>query len=126
MNSCYDADIRKNADAIVRTTELSFLVELLLDHKLAKATRDLIAERIRMLSDGPQQSIPFVSGTISVNPQAPSTQAAMIRHAAEAPVPVAQVAQTQATVAAMASREQAISDSMNGNVNKVTGRPRKF
>jgi len=40
--------------------------------------------------------------------------------------PVVQIAQTQATMQAMASRNQAINESLSGKVDKTTGRPRKY
>ncbi len=42
------------------------------------------------------------------------------------PIPVEQVAQTQAAAQAMNSRHQAIAESIAGKVDKVTGRPRKW
>ncbi len=80
------------------STELSFLVEILLNHKLAKSTRDLIAERVKAISEsptsitygrqnypglvnpivGPSASLPNPTGV----PQSPSTLALMAKHAA--------------------------------------------
>lgn len=120
------------------TSELSFLIELLLKHKLPSATLDLIAERIKdvevmltthrspmQISPKPAISLPFQ--------QAPSTQALLDKHAAmgivgpvSEPQPVAVIAQTQAAAAAMASRQQAIAESIAGKTDKTTGRPRKF
>jgi hypothetical protein len=57
--------------------------------------------------------------------QAPSTQKALLANPDLLPK-VEQIAQTPATMAAMASREQAIAESIAGKVDKVTGRPRKF
>lgn len=128
-------------------TELSFLVDLLLNHKLPKATRDAVAARIKEVEER-YASAPVQVALSAPRPlpphiakQAPSTIAAMIRHGeipiadagntitvsttAELP-PVAIVAQTPAAVAAMNSRSQAIAESMAGKVDKNTGRPRKF
>lgn len=108
-------------------TELSFLLELLLNHKLPRLTKDLIAERIKEVEASysparriPTQTVQAIAGV----PQAASTIAAMERQAIEAPVAV--VAQTAATQAALASRATAIAEAIAGKVNKETGRPRKF
>ncbi len=131
-------------------TELSFLIDLLLNHKLPKATKDALAERIKGLST--TNVVVPVGAKISpamLSNQVPSMQRIMERnpdllpqqftgppHDQEqrdlealqqrAPQPVAVIAQTPAAVAAINSRQQAISESMAGKVDKVSGRPRKF
>lgn len=142
-------------------TELSFLLELLLKHKLPAATRDLVAQRIKeveigLLSrpqfpqtvqqqiSGPQPPFIVTSGVDARGvQQSASTLAAMARQAAIVGEPVPQVliessmvfppstqpaivAQTPAAMQAMNSRNQAISESLSGKVDKTTGRPRKF
>lgn len=118
-------------------TELSFLIDLLMNHKLTKVTKDVIAERIRYVESN-MHPVPYTANR-TPNPampmQAASTLAAMARHgdippvhmpAPEAPEPVAVVAHTPAAAAAMASRQQAIAESIAGKVDKTTGRPKKF
>lgn len=123
-------------------TELSFLLDLLLNHKLQKSTRELIAARLKEISDGvPLQAAAVRSVALPAHmaQQAPSMQAIMARNpdlaghaptiniaASEPAAPVAVIAQTQAAVAAMNSRQQAINESLAGKVDKNTGRPRKF
>jgi hypothetical protein len=125
-------------------TELSFLIELLLNHDLPKPTKDLIASRIKdvemRLHYQPQQAMKVTwQGPNTNTPmpqQAPSTLALMAKHgdipavnpAPEMPPiePVAVIAQTPATAAALNSRNEAIAASINGKVDKVTGRPRKW
>lgn len=125
-------------------TELSFLIDLLLNHKLPKTTRDAVAERIKAVEamGAKGYEIPAHARAVRDNlvggvPQAPSTIAAMARHGifpvaqtAEElppePPPVAVIAQTPAAAAALASRQQAINESLSGKVDKQTGRPRKF
>ena len=129
------------------TTELSFLVDLLLNHKLPKATKNAVAERLKAVEVG-MAPIPFShrpghapSGPVALpaalQGQAASTQAALIRQMQDSssnqvadqslgPTPVAVVAQTPATQQALASRQQAIAESLAGKVDKTTGRPRKF
>jgi hypothetical protein len=96
-------------------SELSFLVELLLNHKLPKATKDAIAARIkevecrtssyspRSVSSSPLSSLPAPSLPAHIANQPASTQAAMMRHgdiaalpppAPEAPPPVEVIAHT--------------------------------
>ncbi len=130
------------------TTELSFLIELLLKHKLQPATRDLVAERVKevegKLSDSSFVLRPLdesrmhypVAQSQPASKQAPSTLAAMARHEAmglvavptpeAAPVPGVAVAQTPQAQAAISSRNQAIRESLAGKIDKTTGRPRKF
>ena len=129
-------------------SELSFLIDLLLNHKLVKATAELIAERIKEveanLSARPamHQPIAQVPKTPHIAAQAPSMQAIMARHpdliagvpvqqelnsdSMLVPSPIAVIAQTPAASAAMASRNQAINESISGKIDKVSGRPRKF
>jgi hypothetical protein len=75
-------------------TELSFLVDLLLNHKLSKATKDAIAERIKVVESQqvmrqtvvPQptfQTSPIPKPTqlpAHIANQAPSMQALMLKH----------------------------------------------
>jgi len=119
-------------------TELSFLIDLLLNHELPKPTKDLIADRIRDVEA--KISHPM---RVNLSPppvgqlQAASTLAAMARHAdpslviAPAPEmpkiePVAVIAQTPATAAAMNHRNETISAAIAGKVDKSNGRPRKW
>jgi hypothetical protein len=75
-------------------TELSFLIELLLNHDLPKATKDLIASRIKEVEQTLTATrIPFVatSQVQNVPPklqQAASTLAAMAKHGDIPPQPV--------------------------------------
>lgn len=116
------------------TTELTFLIELLLNHKLPKITRDLVASRIRDVEVPPIPRISAPPGDdrdnwrgIVAPQQAASMQAIMARNPdLVPPPPVVNIAQTPATVAAMNSRQEAINASMNGKVDKASGRPRKF
>lgn len=108
-------------------TELTFLIELLLNHKVAKPTRDAIASRIKDV-EALMLTIPPAHPTRpmpSVGLQAPSMQAIIDRNP-DIAQPVAVIAQTPGAVAAINSRNQAINESMAGKVDKVTGRPRKF
>lgn len=112
-------------------TELTFLIDLLLNHKLPKATKDAVAARVidveKLLATipptYPNRPMPNVNSN-----QAPSMQAIMARNPdlAIASEPVAVIAQTPQAVAAMNSRAAAIGESMAGKIDKVTGRPRKF
>ncbi len=115
-------------------SELSFLIELLLNHRLQKETKDAIALRIKEVEATGTPSRPVANmprPVLGVAAQSPSTQAILDRNPDLAavlapPVPVEQVAQTPAAMAAMNSRNQAINESLSGKVDKVTGRPRKF
>jgi hypothetical protein len=56
-------------------TELSFLLSLLLDHKLPKAVQGLIKDRIKEIQLTPQQPIRINPMIRDPHAQAPSTQA---------------------------------------------------
>ena len=68
-------------------TELSFLIELLLNHDLPKATKDLIASRIKEVeSNLVTYKLPNQAQNVTPRlSQAPSTLAAMARHDMESP-----------------------------------------
>ncbi len=129
-------------------TELSFLIDLLLDHELQPMTKKAVADRIKVVEEGltavpyratintPLGTIPGSGLPPHLAKQAPSTLALMAKHGdilavatPEMPPieqPVTQVAQTPAAQAAMNSRNAAISQSISGKIDKVTGRPKKW
>jgi hypothetical protein len=128
-------------------TELSFLIDLLLNHKLMKSTKDAIAERIKNLSSpAGNYNVPGIPQIAAIDPsgipQAASTLAAMARHQARdpellagtkygvnrdpSPVPLESIAQTPAAVQAVNNRQSAINEALSGKINKETGRPRKW
>lgn len=131
-------------------TELTFLVDLLLTHKLPKLTRDAVAGRIKEVEEKLATASPRTSVAMLPNPtnlplpphmvgQSASTIAAMLKHeqaghttpvppvqsAVETP-PVAVVAQTPATAAALSDRQTAISLAISGKPAKGETRPRKW
>lgn len=119
-------------------TELSFLIDLLLNHRLQKGTKEVIQQRIKDVEAGmamPMQVPRAVAMPAHLSPaiamQSPSTQALMAKHAAmgeppPAPVKVEQIAQTPAAQAALASRQQAIAIGLSGKPAKGETSPRKF
>lgn len=125
-------------------TELSFLIDLLMNHKLAKATKELVAQRIKeveaAINAKPIAATPPPRSTTPQLPpgQAPSTLALMAKHGElpagvqipvmqePEPVPVEQIAQTPATQAAMARRQQALLETQKRPADPATGRPRKW
>jgi len=127
-------------------SELSFLLELLLSHKLAKGTKEAITDRIkeveRRLVQPQQPNVPM-SGPQAVRParsaQSPSTQRILDEMAAEGasliqPNPVspespgipAQIAQTPAAALALAARQEAINIAVSGKEERGRTSPRKF
>ncbi len=125
-------------------SELSFLLNLLLEHKLQKATKEFIIQRIKeveliLSANAPVRlSSPPVTAPKMLNgvPQAPSMIKLMEKYPdlvistvtpataqpAEEPPPVEVIAQTPQTMAALQSRQEALS----GKIDKATGRPRKW
>ncbi len=122
-------------------TELTFLVELLLNHKLQKPTKDAVAQRIKeeeeaiaaLPPQAPMRPMPYVGAMQSGNIQAPSSRDVATRHPdlVTTPVtgplpPVAVIAQTQAAATALASRESAIASGRSGKPEPGRTSPRKF
>lgn len=147
-------------------TELSFLLELLLNHKLPQATKKAVTERVKEVEQGlstthmhVQDTSGFTTAQISAQRtlqaipphlvgQAPSTIAAMMRNGftpegqpavvtntvefrgvqvqPPEPQPVAVIAQTPAAAAAIADRQNAISQAISGKPEKGRTSPRKF
>lgn len=115
-------------------SELSFLLDLLLNHKLPKATRELITARVsdvektltHMVPTAPRPMHPFPT-----MPNVPASAMAILERnpdlipVSAAPQPVV-VAQTPAAVAAMNSRQESINLAMSGKPAKGETRPRKF
>ncbi len=117
-------------------SELSFLIELLLNHKLPKATKDAIAARIKEVEALPHTRVqdrwqPQSSAqALQQAAQAPSTLALMAKHGVPNPTPlndpasVENIAQTAATAQAL---QQA--NMIKGGIKPPTtaeGRPRKW
>ncbi len=124
-------------------SELSFLIELLLNHDLKKETKDAVAGRIREVENRiqlpSQVHVTNTSGYAQTVPvkqqQAPSTLALMAKHGdipmvqqPEMPpvMPVEQIAQTPAAAAAMNARNAAIRGAMSGKPAEGETSPRKF
>jgi hypothetical protein len=127
-------------------TELSFLLDLLLNHKLPKPTREAVTARIKHVEAGltasPQGRVnAHLAAVAAVVPphlvgQSPSTVAAMLRHesnGAAPPIAVAPivdtppaVAVTPAAAAALAERQNTIAAAISGKAEKGRTSPRKF
>lgn len=109
-------------------SELSFLLSLLFDHKLGKATKDVIKERIKEIeAKPPNYQRPVIASTMTTN-QPASTQKILDEMAAEGkslPVPE-HIAQTAVAAQALASRQQAIAQQVSGVFEKGRTSPRKF
>ncbi len=105
-------------------TELTFLIDLLLNHDLPKETKASVASRIKEVEEALQPKIPTSPIQLQVRDGHGSAVAAP--HVMPEPIPM--VPQTQAAVNALAAREMAINQAMNHNrpVDPITGRPRKF
>jgi len=117
-------------------SELSFLIDLLLNHKLHRLTKEAIAARIKEVEENrtpvPQVRVTHPLGQV----QAASTLALMAKHGeipvndipiAPAPQPVAVIAQTPATAAAMQARNEAIlgTDRLDRKVDQ-TGKKKRW
>ena len=111
-------------------SELSFLLELLLEHELQKDTQKLIRERIKEIEAKPQLGYnrPMIAG------QAPSMQRAVAdleedkaiqANFAQAQNP-AHTAQSPAVAQAMAHRAALIAQATSGVEEKGRRSPRKF
>ena len=123
-------------------TELDFLIELLLNHKLVKSTKDVIQQRIKQVqhtypSPSPLHSNPAPQPK-NLYGQSPSTAAILAKNPdlippsplptppPTPPEPVAVIAQTPATQQALAQRSAAIAQALSGAPEKGRTSPRKF
>ena len=111
-------------------TELSFLLDLLLNHKLTKPTQTAIKERIKEV-EAQFASQPVRPQVQRVpNGQAPSMQAAIEAMEAEkgnVPPPPNQIpAQTAAAAGALRRRQEAINIAISGKEEPGRTSPRKF
>lgn len=123
-------------------TELSFLLDLLFNHKLPKTAKDVIAARIKeveeKLNENKDIHIPFGTtriATTNIPNQSPSTLIALAKHGViplqemppiPKPEPVQVIAQTAATQAAMNSRNEAINRALSGKPLAGQDKPRKW
>lgn len=121
-------------------TELSFLIDLLINPRDPEQLKRDLAERIKeveIMMTQPRVTSGYIQPIVPPKlTQAPSTLAAMARHGDIAHIvneplkvdmqQVEVIAQTPQTAAAMASRQQAIAESIAGKVDKTTGRPKKW
>lgn len=127
-------------------TELTFLLELLLNHKLPKGTKAAIAGRIKEVEEGLSTKQIFsahhqvTQAPVKTSPppaamanQSPSMQAIMARNPdlmasleESSPPPVTVIAQTPAAQAALAAREQIIAMAVSGKPEPGQTSPRKF
>lgn len=115
-------------------TELTFLISLLLNHKLPKITKDAIANRLKEVEANlisvPSRPIhPFPAQPFSGVPQAASTMAILARNPdlmVPTQAPVAIVAQTPAAQAALNARQESINLAVSGKPEKGRTSPRKF
>lgn len=125
-------------------TELSFLIELLLEHELGKETKTLIKERIREIQDYSDiRTSSSVKGTLLVHSRDPTAQAPSILakypdlgsgmvdkplstdpdiH----PIPLEAIAKTPEAAKALADRQRMIAQSMSGKVEPGRTSPHKI
>lgn len=127
-------------------TELSLLIDLVLNFKLPQAAKHLIVERIREI-EARTQPLNAYQASLPVDrtprpprtAQSPSTQRILDEMAAEgaslmplnpvapeSPGPVVQVAQSPQAMAALAARQEAINIAISGREEKGRTSPRKF
>lgn len=128
-------------------SELSFLIDLLLEHKLHKTTKDAIKDRIKEIQNpGPVTYAQMPAIRPAKASQSPSTQRILDEMAAEGacistnlnqnivatdpnpsgPVQIVQIAQTPAAAAALAARSEAIRIATSGKEERGRTSPRKF
>ncbi len=125
-------------------TELSFLLDLLLNHKLPKGTKEAIVNRVKEIESKHGQNVgvwtqPAQPPRPPRTAQSPSTQRILDEMAAEHSIPEiasgniaatletpAVIAQTPAAAAALAARQEAIRIAVSGKEEKGRTSPRKF
>ncbi len=94
-------------------TELSFLIELLLNHELPKPTKDLVAQRIKSVESLLEDKL-YTEKYLGVYKQAEANYTLLPRaphpgvQATHSPEPVKEIAQTPETRQALMDRQAAI------------------
>jgi hypothetical protein len=112
-------------------TELSFLLELLLEHELKKDTQKLIRERIKEIEARPT-AVHAQAPRPAQGNQAPSTQKLLDEMAQATGSPVPQMAaqipnpSTNAAAQALMHRAELIAQAVSGKEEKGRSSPRKF
>jgi len=107
-------------------TELSFLLDLLLNEKLSVEVKTKITERIRDIESRMSVSPNFKPNIVANSVQAPSTQK-ILDEMAMNPVPVEpQQPSSVAAAQALASRQAAIMIAASGKPEPGRTSPRKF
>jgi hypothetical protein len=94
--------------------ELTFLISLLLHHKLRKDTKTAIQDRIELIA---RHSSEFIDNRLSKhdpNVAPPSKLPLKVPIDGPEPVPLEQIAQTPAAQAAMALRQEMLNNARNG------------
>ena len=119
-------------------TELSFLLDLLLNDETPLPIKKILKDRIKEVESnlsGNSAKVPFIPLVRSPLPnptgvpQSASTLAALARQASEEPqesTPAEVVAHTAAAAIAMQDRQAAISAQVSGKPEKGRTSPRKF
>lgn len=95
-------------------TELSFLIDLLLNHKLPKATREVVKARLNEIQ---LQAVSMPSPVPAQRSFSIQPMSQMPQTAATNPVPVEGIAQTAAAQAALVHRQQMISKAMRDGLS---------
>ncbi len=99
--------------------ELSFLLEILLNHKLGKPTKDLIAARIRELEE--RTAPPIMQPNVLIRPQTNNSIAARIK---ELEIPIDPAQQNSAVQQALTQRQAAMTGgATGGSIFKVKPNP---
>lgn len=96
-------------------TELQFLLDLLLEHKLTVATKKIIKDRIKYVEDGIHKP-----SSIAATPQR------FEQSNTSKVVPIETIAQTPAAAAALADRQKSIAIAASGTFEPGRTSPRKF
>lgn len=101
-------------------TELTFLIELLLNHELKKETKDAIAARIKevelLLISNPK---PVINQNRVMDTLVHSSIPSTVHQPQLPPVPPEAIAQTKATAAALQARSDAMTAAINGNSKSI-------
>lgn len=119
-------------------TELSFLIDLILNEKLTKRLKERISERIKEIESQPQvpnwmpthsrNAVPTVGVSIH-DGQPESTKRLMEKHRIEEPLQIIQPQTSGVSLAAqqaLQARNDAIMQAVSGREEKGRTSPRKF
>lgn len=107
-------------------SELSFLLEILLEHKLEKETQTAIRDRIKEIESGPRPVFTPANSGVQVSRDPHAQAPSILAKYPELGIHPETIAQTPAAAKALADRQAMIAEAMSGKPPPGQTGPRKL